>query len=59
MSESTKTVKVKNLPDPGGVVWVIGWLFSLGLLKFTFWKSVLAIILWPYYLGDFISTLIK
>ena len=34
-------------------VWIIGWLFTIGFLHFSFWKAVLAIIIWPYYLGAF------
>lgn len=34
-------------------LWFIGWLFSIGFLKLTFWKGVLALIVWPYYLGVF------
>ncbi len=34
-----------------GILWVIGWLFSIGFLHLAFWKAVFAIILWPYYLG--------
>ena len=34
-----------------GTAWFAGWLFSLGFLHLTFWKGVLAIVLWPYYLG--------
>ena len=40
-----------------GPIWFIGWLFTIGFLKLTFFKGVLAILLWPYYLGDFFSTL--
>lgn len=36
-----------------GSIWFIGWLFTVGFLKLTFWKGVLAIIVWPYYLGAF------
>jgi len=36
-----------------GPIWVMGWLFTLGFLKLAFWKGVLAIVLWPYYLGIF------
>jgi hypothetical protein len=28
-----------------------GWLFSIGYLHLTLWKGVLAIVLWPYYIG--------
>ena len=36
-----------------GSIWFIGWLFSIGYLHIPFfWKGVLAIIIWPYYLGS-------
>jgi hypothetical protein len=34
-----------------GTVWVFGWLFTIGYLHLTFWKGVLAMLLWPYYIG--------
>ncbi|MBX4195584.1 hypothetical protein KW796_01345 [Candidatus Parcubacteria bacterium] len=34
-----------------GCLWFIGWLFTIGYLKLSFWHGVLAIIIWPYYLG--------
>jgi hypothetical protein len=34
-----------------GPFWIMGWLFTIGYLAPSFWKGVLAIILWPYYLG--------
>ena len=36
-----------------GPIWFIGWLFTIGYLKLAFWKGVLALIVWPYYLGAF------
>lgn len=33
-------------------MWVGGWLFTIGFLQFSFWKGVLAIALWPYYIGS-------
>ena len=38
-----------------GCVWVIGWIFTIGYLKLSFGKGVLAIIIWPYYLGRHLS----
>jgi len=38
--------------------WFAAWLFTIGFLHLTFWKGVLAIVIWPYYLGTFISGLI-
>lgn len=40
-----------------GLLWCAGWLFTLGFLQLTFWKGVLAIIIWPYYLGAFLAML--
>jgi len=40
--------------DPSGVVFFVGiwaWLFTIGYLHLTFWKGVLAIVLWPVYIG--------
>jgi hypothetical protein len=34
-----------------GCLWLIGWLFSIGYLGLGFWKGVLALLVWPYYLG--------
>ena len=40
-----------------GLLWFAGWLFTLGLLHLHFWKGVLAIVVWPYYLGVTFSSL--
>lgn len=34
-----------------GVLWCAGWLFTIGFLKANFWKGVLALFVWPYFLG--------
>ena len=40
----------------GGVLWSVGWLFTIGFLQLTFWKGVLALFVWPYYLGVLLSS---
>ncbi len=40
-----------------GQVWFMGWLFTIGFLKLTFWKCVLALIIWPYYIGAAVRAL--
>jgi hypothetical protein len=37
--------------DTLSVLWMIGWLFTIGYLDLKFWKGFLAIILWPVYMG--------
>jgi uncharacterized membrane protein len=39
-----------------GSLWFAGWLFTIGFLHLAFWKGVLAIVLWPYYIGVMLST---
>lgn len=34
-----------------GLLWFAGWLFSIGYLNLGFWQGLLAVILWPYYIG--------
>lgn len=34
-----------------GLLWCAGWLFTIGYLEMSFWKGVLALFIWPYYLG--------
>lgn len=43
----------------GGLLWLAGWLFTIGFVHLTFWKGVLALLLWPYYLGLVISGVAK
>lgn len=35
----------------GGMIWFGAWLFTLGYLHLGFWKGVLALFVWPYFLG--------
>ena len=35
----------------GGTIWFIGWLFTIGYAELIWWKILLGIIIWPYYLG--------
>jgi len=44
-------IKIENHTFTGSL-WFIGWLFTIGFLQLMFWKGVLAIIIWPYYLGQ-------
>jgi hypothetical protein len=42
-----------------GMLWFGAWLFTLGFLHLPFWKAVLALLVWPYYLGTTVSSLIQ
>jgi hypothetical protein len=34
-----------------GVVWFIGWLFTIGFAQLVWWQIILGIVVWPYYLA--------
>ncbi len=34
-----------------GIIWFIGWLFTIAFAKLSFWTGVLGLFIWPYYLG--------
>ncbi len=38
-----------------GMLWFASWLFTIGFLHLTFWKAVLAVLIWPYYIGVALS----
>ncbi len=40
--------------NPGSVIgpiWFIGWLFTIAFAKLIWWQAILALVIWPYYLG--------
>jgi hypothetical protein len=37
----------------------MGWLFTIGFLKLSFFKGLLALIVWPYYIGEFVGGIVK
>lgn len=54
---STERIRIEQ-HSATGLVWFMGWLFSIGFLHLSFWKGVLALIVWPYYLGVSIATFV-
>jgi hypothetical protein len=38
-----------------GLLWIGGWLFTVGYLKLGFWVGALALFIWPYYIGEHLS----
>jgi hypothetical protein len=37
-----------------GGLWFGGWLFTIGFAQLVWWKILLGIIVWPYFLGAFL-----
>ena len=34
-----------------GMLWFGGWLFTIAFAQLGFWKALLALVIWPYFLG--------
>lgn len=51
---ATNSVKVQASILSGGA-WFAAWLFTIGFLNLTFGQAVLAIVIWPYYIGRALS----
>lgn len=47
-------IKIEQHTVTGGM-WLAAWLFTIGFLKLSFGQGILAIILWPYFLGAALS----
>jgi hypothetical protein len=48
------TVKIEQ-QGFAGLLWFAAWLFTIGFLHLTFWKGVLALVVWAYYLGAYFA----
>ena len=36
----------------GGTIWFIGWLFTISFAQLVWWKIILGLVIWPYFLGQ-------
>jgi hypothetical protein len=47
--------EIKETPirvDAGmGIFWFIGWLFTIAFARLDLSEAILALVVWPYYLG--------
>jgi len=39
----------------GAFIWFMGWLFTIGFAGLVWWKIILGLVVWPFYLGQYIS----
>ncbi len=52
-----KERKMKNGAGFAGAFWFAGWLFTIGFANLVWWKIILGIVVWPFYLGDAVLAL--
>ena len=50
VADKTERIRIEQ-HGAAGVLWLAAWLFTIGFLDLAFWKGVLALLVWPYYLG--------
>jgi hypothetical protein len=43
-------IKIEHHTLSGGL-WIAAWLFTIGFLKLAVGPAILALLVWPYYLG--------
>jgi hypothetical protein len=48
---SERRIQINNTLSLGGL-WFAGWLFSIGYLQLDFWRGLIGIVVWPYFLGS-------
>jgi hypothetical protein len=53
MAEEKRSRNMKNSGGFAGAVWFAGWLFTIAYANLVWWKIILGIVVWPYYLGVF------
>lgn len=58
MAEVDKIKVMQRHGFLGGGFWCAAWLFTIGLLHLGFWRGVLALVIWPYYIGVKVSGLV-
>jgi len=34
-----------------GILWFIGWLFTIAFARLLWWQAIIGLVIWPYYLG--------
>jgi hypothetical protein len=47
----TTAIRGKLSTGLGGTIWFAGWLFTIGFAKLVWWKALLGLVVWPYFLA--------
>lgn len=48
--EKPRVVRVQS-GSTAGVFWFAGWMFTTAFAKLIWWKILLALVIWPWYLA--------
>ncbi len=52
--KDVQKIRIEQHTFAGGL-WCVGWLFTIGYLHLSFWKALLAVVIWAYFLGAHFS----
>jgi hypothetical protein len=52
IKKSRREHTMKNSGGFMGAFWFAGWLFTIGFVHLAWWKIILGIVVWPWYLGN-------
>ena len=47
--DKQKVVRVQS--GTAGAIWFGGWMFTVAFAKLLWWKALLALVVWPWYLA--------
>jgi hypothetical protein len=42
---------MKNSGSVAGIIWFIGWLFTIGFATLAWWQVIVGVVVWPYFLA--------
>jgi len=51
MSNENRLRRPPRAGSLAGTTWVIGWMFTIAFARLLWWEALLAILIWPYFLG--------
>ncbi|MBM2831721.1 MAG: hypothetical protein HW414_773 [Dehalococcoidia bacterium] len=51
MAQQDKAKRANISGAPAGAMWFAGWLFTIAFTQPVWWKILLGLVIWPYYLG--------
>ncbi|MBI4303415.1 MAG: hypothetical protein HY665_03650 [Chloroflexi bacterium] len=51
MTDERKCKRAEVGASVAGAIWFIGWLFTIAFANLVWWKILLGLVIWPYYLG--------
>jgi len=55
MEQERKYHTIHTGSSLAGTLWFIGWLFTIGYANLIWWKIILALVVWPFYLAQALS----